>query len=145
MAGPNVKLQFLKMGGALVPFGPDAEAWLAKTKMGQLIEIDVNRPRNWQFLKKFFALINYAFAQWDVPEYGKDFDTFRSDIIILTGSCKKVFGPDGEMKVVAKSISFAKMNEVEFGELYSRTIDVLLANILPTHTTEDVNRILSFL
>jgi hypothetical protein len=40
--------------------------------------------------------------------------------------------------MVPKSISFAKMNETEFAELYSNVLDVILKNIPDTYTKIDI-------
>ena len=142
-----MKVKFTKVSGVLVPFGPDAEAWMQKTKSGQVIEVDATRPRNSAFHRKYFALLNYAFENWDIPETDavKGFDRFRDDITILAGHYLSYYRVDKSVRIEAKSISFAKMDQAEFDTLYSKTVDILLARILPTHTTEDINKIMSFL
>lgn len=139
------KIKLIKQHGVLLPFGPDAEAWMNTTKAGQVIEIDATRPRNWKFMKKYFALLNYAFAQWDIPDNdaAKDFDEFRKDLAIFAGYYKEVPKVGGGVKLKAKSISFNKMKEEEFQRLYSKTIDVLLDKILQTHPEEDVHRVMN--
>lgn len=140
------KVKFTKVSGILAPFGSDAEAWMATLTAGQLIEVDATRPRNWPFLKKYFALINYAYNNWDIEEIdaAKNYDQFREDITILAGYYHKYYRTDGSIRFVAKSISFAKMSQAEFDALYSKTLDVLLAKILPSHTEDDINIILGF-
>ena len=59
-----------------------------------------------------------------------DFDRFRKDLIILTGNFTAVYNARGEVRVEAKSISFAGMDEAGFEKLYSKTIDVILGKIL---------------
>lgn len=142
-----MKVKFTKVSGILAPFGPDAEAWMSATKAGQVIEVDATRPRNWQFLKKYFALINYAYENWDIPEIdaAKNYSEFRSDITILAGYYDMVVRVDGSVKPKAKSISFAKMEQQEFDALYSKTLDILLAKILPSHTEEEINQIMGFM
>lgn len=139
------KLKFIKAHGGLVPFGPDAEKWLASTKLGQIVESTFTRPRNYMFHKKYFGLLNYAFEQWDIPDNdaAKDFDEYRKDLTILCGYFTMVPKVGGGEKPKAKSIAFDKMDEEEFQRLYSKTIDVLLDKILQTHTEEDVHRVMN--
>jgi hypothetical protein len=129
-----------------MPFGPEAEAWMGSTKQGQVIEVDATRPRNTPFHRKYFALLNYAYENWDIEEIDatKNFDRFRDDITILAGYYEKYYRTDGSVRIEAKSISFAKMEQQEFDALYSKTLDILLANILPSHTPEEINTILGF-
>ena len=140
-----IKLKFTKVSGGLIPFGPDAVAWLAATKIGQVVESNFTRPRNYEFLKKYFSLLNYAFDQWDIPDNdaAKDFDTFRDDLTILCGYYKIVTRVDGTTKPVAKSIAFHKMKEEEFERLYSKTIDILLEKILKTHTEDEIKTVMN--
>ena len=142
-----MKVKFTKVSGILAPFGPDAEAWMSATKAGQVIEVDATRVRNWKFLKKYFALLNYAFTQWDIPENdaAKNFDEFRGDLAILAGYYDMVVRVDGSERPRAKSIAFDKMEEDEFERLYSKTLDILLAKILPSHTEEEINQIMGFM
>lgn len=134
-------------GGALVPAtDEDAEA-LRKIKAGAAVRVDVKQIRNYKFLQKWFTLAKYAFDLWveRVPpkEYKgqpvkPSFDRFRKDLIILAGHYDATFNAKGEIRLEAKSISFASMGEDEFEKLYSDTIDVVLQKILTgTKLTED--------
>lgn len=134
-------------GGALVPAtDEDAEA-LRKVKAGAAVRVEVKQIRNYKFLQKWFTLAKYAFDIWservEPMEYKgqpvkPSFDRFRKDLIILTGHFDAVYNARGEVRVEAKSISFANMSEDEFEVLYSDTIDVILRKILNGHgLTED--------
>lgn len=126
-------------GGALIPAtDEDAEA-LRKVKAGAAVRVEVKQIRNYKFLQKWFTLAKYAFDIWSetVPpqEYKgqpvkPSFDRFRKDLIILGGRFDAVYNARGEVRVEAKSISFANMSEDEFERLYSDTIDVILQKIL---------------
>lgn len=99
--------------------------------------VDLRRPRNYKFLKKYFALLNAAYSLWDTPEgVERSRDSFREEVIIKAGYFEHVFSIDGTFKLKAKSISFAKMEEPEFEQLYSKTIDVILWHVLPTYDRE---------
>jgi hypothetical protein len=126
-------------GGVLVPAtDEDAEA-LRKIKAGTAVRVEVKQVRNVKFLRKWFTLARYAFDIWsetiEPQEYKgqpvmPDFDRFRKDLIILTGNFTAVYNARGEVRVEAKSISFAGMDEAGFEKLYSKTIDVILGKIL---------------
>ncbi len=111
---------------------------LKNLEAGELCEIDVKLPRNSKYHRKYFALLNLGFENWDAGrknktykgvEVQKNFDRFREDITILAGYYEQVFDINGKMKLVAKSISFGSMEQDEFEMLYSATINVLLDKV----------------
>jgi len=115
----------------------------------------LTRPRNIKFHRKFFALLSVAFEAWDPKpvfykglEIHKNVDRFRKDIEILAGYFETVININGEVRLEAKSISFANMSEDEFSRLYSRCVDVILGKILTNYSADDldeqVNRVLGF-
>ena len=84
------------------------------------------------FHRKLFALLNLGFEYW-VPadtewkgiQAEKNFDRFRKDVLILAGFREVVVNIKGESRVEARSISFASMDDVEFGRVYSAVFNVL--------------------
>ena len=59
----------------------------------------------------------------------KNPERFRKDVIILAGYFDATYRLDGDVRIEAKSISFASMSEDEFEKLYSATIDVILKHV----------------
>ena len=118
-------------------------------KNGEIVSAEIKRPRNYKFHKKYFALLNYAYSVWEpvsIEHKGKvaekSFDRFREDIVILAGYYETVVNIKGDVKAQAKSISFGKMEEYEFEQLYSKTIDVILKHVLDGYTREDIDRVI---
>lgn len=105
---------------------------------GALLELEIKNKRNPLFHRKYFALLKVGF---DAVDYGdhtykgqpvkKNPKSFRKDIAILCGFYEVEYKYDGSFRLVAKSISFAKMEETEFELLFSQTINILLEKILP--------------
>jgi hypothetical protein len=136
----------LPTGGFAPATDEDAEA-IRKIKAGSMVRCEVKQIRNYKFLQKWFTLAKYAFDIWsdtlEPQEYKgvpvePNFDRFRKDLIILTGRFDAVYNARGDVRVEAKSISFASMSEQEFEQLYSETINVILKKILnSTAMTED--------
>lgn len=126
-------------GGTLAPATDEDAELLRKIKAGAAVRVEVKQVRNYKFLQKWFTLAKYAFDIWsetiEPMEYkghavAPEFDRFRKDLIILCGHFNAVYNVRGEVRLEAKSISFAGMNEETFEALYSKTIDVILAKIL---------------
>jgi len=136
----------LPTGGFAPATDEDAEM-IRKIKAGSMVRVEVRQIRNYKFLQKFFTLAKYAFDIWtetiEPQEYRgvqvePNFDRFRKDLIIMSGRFDAVYNARGEVRVEAKSISFANMSEDEFETLYSDVINVILKKILTSSTmTED--------
>lgn len=116
--------------------------FLRKAEPGEMVEIKTLRPRNAKFHRKFFALLTVGFEAWEPARkrktykgrpIAKNFERFRKDIIILAGFYEQTFDLRGRMKLEAKSISFANMEDEEFEQVYSAVADVLLAKVLTTY------------
>ena len=130
--------------GVLVPFDAAAAEFLQKLKSGQDLWVEVVRARNTAFHRKFFALLGVGFEAWEPPpiESGpyagiipeKDFESFRKDVVKLAGFVNVKVSITGEAIVLARSVSFDKMEPDEFERLYSATINVLLKLVLKNKT-----------
>lgn len=132
---------------ALIPYDEAAAEFVRKCKTGELLHSDYKRVRNYRFHKKYFALIKFAFDQWEPKgelsykgmPVSKNLNRFRKDIAILSGFFETAVNLKGEVRLEAKSISFSQMDEIEFEQLYSTTINVVLSRILTNYTREDLD------
>jgi hypothetical protein len=111
---------------------------LIEKEPGEMLVLDFKFPRNPRFHRKFFALLNVGFDAWEPGRkhktykgmaIEKDFEQFREDVIILAGFYEQTFDLRGHMKLKAKSISFANMDDEDFNKLYSAVADVLLREV----------------
>ena len=137
--------------GILVPADEQSAMFVGKLIKNDVITSNFVKPRNYRFHKKWFALVKFAYDHWKpsnleesrwkgvIPE--KHFETFREDITILCGAYVSTFRVDGSIRIKAKSISFAKMNEEEFNELFNATKSVVLKHILKNYTPADLNAV----
>ena len=119
-----------------MPIDPDSVAWFNKLKPGEVVHAEFKKVRNYQFHRKYFALLAVGYDNWEPGEihakYGvpeKNFDRFRADLTILAGFYDVRIRLDGSTRIEPKSISFAKMTAEDFKDLYSRTIDALIKHV----------------
>lgn len=126
---------------------------------GEIIKFTFKKIRNGKFHRRFFAMLNVGFEFWEPARKNKkykgmavtkNFDQFRSDILILSGFYVQTFNLKGELKLVAKSMSFSNMDQLEFERVYSSVCDVLLQKVLTTYKGRDeldevVNRMIGFM
>jgi hypothetical protein len=115
---------------------------LANAEPGEVIEIEAKLPRNSKYHRKFFALLNLGFDHWEPgrkhKQYrgmpvAKNFDHFRKEVTILAGYYEQTFDLDGNMKLEAQSISFAKMENDQFEMVYSAVMNVLLDKVFSNY------------
>ena len=128
--------------GKLIPyFNSDLENLKdCKLKNDEVYEVEIKKKRNYEYHKKYFALINLCF------ENQETFDTLEDLRFYLTmksGFVKKVETGSGIM-YIPKSISFASMDEIEFNQLYKSTLDVI-CKFLNTNEEDLINEIINFM
>lgn len=137
-----MEVYLTKSQSGFVPADIPSQEWANKIKHGEVIHADFKRVRNYQFLRKWFALLNVGFDNWEPGEidskYGvpeKNFERFRADIVILCGYYDNVVRLDGSVRIEPRSVSFSRMTEEEFSELYNKTINVLLKHVYDANMT----------
>lgn len=130
----------------------DEKAWrklwrhIQGLDVGELCFFEFIFPRNPKFHRKMFALLNVGFDAWEPGRkhktykgmpVAKNFETFREDILILAGFFDQTFDLHGRMKLRAKSISFASLDQAGFEEVYSAVCDVLLHHVLTNYKNRE--------
>lgn len=140
-------LSFMRTPAGLVPADTRAAEWFGKVRMGQPVTASVRLPRNGKFHRKFFAMLDVAYSNHDWPEIETKFgrvrtspEMFRRYVIVKAGHYEADMTPHGEIRVVPKSISWAKMDDAEFSQLYSDVLDVILAEFLTNWSDGDMER-----
>ena len=104
-----------------------------KLREGDTVTCSIRKPRNYEFHKKFFALVRLTFD--NLPERLVCMLNVRNEQDMLT--CFKLdlglftTAWHGRREVVKlESISFASMDETEFQKFYDRCIDLVLSTYL---------------
>ena len=96
-----------------------------KLKLGEVYEADIKHPRNYEFLKKFMALINIGVinSKMNLP-----FDVYRK-IMIMRAGYFIAYQTDRGIHYEPESISFSSMDETKFQEVYSRVLDKVIEDV----------------
>lgn len=120
-----------------------------KLKIGQTYKAKITVPRNIDFHRKYFALINCAWEYQNeaVQQHFKNsVDQFRKSVEMSAGWCDTVYSINRkEWQDVPKSIAFDKMDGAEFSTLYDNVKTVLFTVFLK-NVSEDVfmNELINF-
>lgn len=113
---------------------------LRTIKVGSIIKAKIVMPRNVKFHRKFFSMIR---AAWDClterqRENLRSVESFREQLLITSGYSEPMYDINGERFLErAKSISFAKMDEPTFNEVYNRVLDTILTILVGDGVSED--------
>ena len=113
-----------KPGGFEPVFDTDIEN-LKRIKIGEEVKCSITKPRNYKFHQKFFALLQLAFRNQD--RYQK-FDHLRIVYTLKAGYYEEI-RTDYGTHYHPKSISFAKMDQTEFEDLFNKMVDVVVMEI----------------
>jgi hypothetical protein len=132
------QLAFYKLpGGHFAPADEASERFTMRIRVGEGFTSEVKRARNIKFHRKLFALLQLAFDIWTPPALDyrgvavtRDFEAFRESVLIMAGFYEANYGVDGAVSLRAKSISFEKLDEDGFAELYPKVFDVIWDKVL---------------
>ena len=138
-----MELNLLNTAGGLVPCDDNDYEEKRKLKVGQIYKATIKLNRNYRLHRKYFALINCAWAYQNERQtafFKGSVDIFRKTMEMAAGQCERVYSVEHkEWQDVPKSIAFDKMDEDEFRDLYERVKDVLFATALRGVSEEEFN------
>ena len=128
--------------GLMPVYNSDAEALKdSRLKLGEVYEVEIKKKRNSGFHKKMFALYNKCY---DNQEIFETLDELRYYLTMKAGYYVKRKTPKGIM-YFPKSIQFSNMYEIEFNELYQKTITEVCALLKIDSESDLLNEILNFM
>lgn len=112
-----------------------------RLKVGEDVLVEIKRPRNYEFHKKFFALIRLTFD--NLPERLHHMLNVWSEEDMLVcikldlGLASTIYH-GGRECIKLGSISFAAMDNDEFERFYNRALDLILRKYLRGTTREQI-------
>lgn len=121
--------------GSLRPIDAQGEAALEGVRTDEIVSVEIKRPRNVRFHRKWFAIVSAVFPHQSLYPTVR---VLNNAIKAATGLAKTYALPDGRIIIDTESISFAKMDEAEFEQWAERAIDFVLAHILPRVNKDDL-------
>ena len=122
-----MRILVVKKLNALYPVDEAGEAVIRKFGLGEIVSVDVKRPRNVAFHTKFFAMLQIILKNQD---HYKSIDDLLEVCKLRTGHCHTVETKLGEVKIT-DSISFAAMDENAFADFYDRACKWVTTEVIP--------------
>ena len=129
------KIYLKRVGFHLLPTDQASLIALKKLPLDKPLSCEVKQTRNYQFHKKFMALVKIGHENSktiDAP-----FDVYRKYVTIRSGHYKSYSTAKGNF-IEADSISFGSMDAETFEKLYKSVLDYVCADI--GSTSEEVEQ-----
>lgn len=109
--------------------------------MGKIVKCKIVIPRNYEFHKKFFALVRLVFE--NLPERtAKDLEVHSEHDMLnrikYDLGMYDILKIGGDTAIRFRSISFPSMDNTEFERFYNLTLDLVLTKYLRGNTREEL-------
>lgn len=128
-------LYALSDGCSLHPCSEDDLRLVKMLSRDRAYHVTISEARSIRLHRKYFSLINTAWECIDEEwrnRFRENRDNFRKSITLLAGFTDQYYNPaTGEWYETPRSISFERMPESEFRQLYEQTIRVIYQYFLP--------------
>ena len=98
-----------------------------RIKVGDTCKCVITKPRNYEFHKKFFGMLDACF---DMQDSFDNREHWRAAVLIAAGHCETFINHLGEVNYKPKSISFARCDETQFQRIYQDTLQAICTHWL---------------
>ena len=109
------------------PVDETGEEALRRFGLGETFSCEVKKPRNIQFHRKFFAMLNIIYKQQD---YYKSTDHLLAACKLSIGHFEVIRTKKDEYRL-PMSISFAAMDDLQFANFYDRACKWVCEEVIP--------------
>ena len=126
----------------LVPLYDSDHDLKQRLRVGSTVRRRVSQPRNYEFHKKFFALVRLTYdnlplplvERWNIRSVDDMLRRFKRDLGYFTATVNDL----GEREIEYSSISFAAMDEEEFERFYNGSVNLVLDKYIRGLEREDL-------
>jgi hypothetical protein len=127
-----------KAGDAcLVPLSDLDRDFLAEVPSEVPVRVRVTRPRSGRHHRLFFGLLHKVVEN---QNFYKTVDELLTYLKTQLGYVEKIRFHDGKYFLQTMSISFDKMPQDEFRNFFERSVDLIVSEVLPGVSKEDLLR-----
>lgn len=111
-----------------------------KLKIGTEVVAEINRPRNYEHHKKFFALLRLVFDNLpeDLVERYPNMESLLTEIKFQLRYYDTHITLSGRETYIPKSIAFDTMSQDDFTQFYDSAVDVVLRWFLPYNNRQEL-------
>ena len=130
-----MKFLAVKRLSGLHPVDEAGEAVMRRWGLGEIVSVEVTRPRNVAFHRKYFAMLNLVLQNQEHYQSVEDLLTVAK---LRTGHCHTVETKHGLVQI-PDSISFAAMDEDSFANFYDRACAWVCEEVVPGLLRHDLD------
>ena len=127
-------------GSGLFPMSDDDYEAKSKLKIGEVYKATIKKARNYELLKKYFALIKCSWEYLTEKQqsfFNDNRESYRKTVEIAAGHYEKVYSIQRKEWVEQhKSIAFDKVDEFQFREIYDNARRVIF-DVFIRHVSQD--------
>lgn len=105
------------------PSGEEAQKIHKAMALGAVCRVEYVKTRNYENHKRYFAFIETVF---DMQEWFEDKEQMRKWVQMKAGHYEQIIAPNGKAVFSPISIDFAKIDELQFRELFNKSITVVI-------------------
>ena len=120
--------------GKLEPADRQSEETISGLPLHKILKAEIRQPRNVQHHRKLFALLGLVLVN---QEYFKTTDALLYALKMRLGYVVPV-QIKGLVGYMPESISFSKMDQLEFNEFYSKAVDFIIEDVIPGMDRQDL-------
>ncbi len=131
MAKTGTEIWMRREGNKFIPESEFDLEQLEKAPLNVTIKVTYTVPRSLPHHKFFFAMLNIVWKNQREPHMFPTVNSLLDAIKIAVGCVREFKDFHGNTHVVPDSISFGKMDQVEFKEFFRSAVNVILTNIIP--------------
>lgn len=136
------KVLLAKKLNALYPVGDADRDALNRIGQGEIVSVELRKPRNVKHHRLFWALMSLVWQQLDHDKY-PDVESLVTEVKIITGHyTRRDIVVDGTRYPVLtpSSISFAAMDQIAFSDFFEKVCDWVARDVLPGVQRADLVR-----
>jgi len=136
------KVFLTKTERGFIPSTEADEEITNRIALGEEAQVEFRKARNSQFHRKFFAMLKTVFE--NQTKYS-NLEDLLVEIKVRTGHYREHIAMSGEIIYLPKSISFEKMDNIEFEKFYSAAVNAILDGKIVEMDRDDLMlRVLDF-
>lgn len=130
------RVMMVKSLQSLHPADDEARALLRTIGQGEIVSVEVRRPRNVRFHAKFFAMLKIIL---DNQEHYKSIEDILDVAKLSVGHYRTIrTAKYGDVKI-PNSISFAAMDNAEFSDFYDKVVAWIASDVIPGLKRKDLD------
>ena len=111
---------------------------------GELVMVEMKRPRNVRHHRMFWALMTLVWEQMDNERY-PTVEDFVAAVKIAAGLRTRIELPNGDVGFIPGSIAFHRFDQAEFDAFYERVCHLISRHFLPGVESGDLRREVSIM